>query len=44
MIGVKKEMHLLLIKAEKTKLEPFFFIPIFVTFICRLQKDLGTAK
>ena len=44
MIGVKKKMHLLIIKVKETKLEPFFFIPILVTFICRLQKDLVTAK
>ena len=32
-------MHLLLIKAKETKLEPF--TPILVTFIYRLQIDLG---
>ena len=32
-------MHLLLIKAKETKLEPF--TPILVTFIYCLQIDLG---
>ena len=41
MIGVKKIMHLLLIKAKETKLEPFLFTPILVTFIYGSKIDLG---